>query len=895
MGFLFDGLGALGALVSLYSFISEKLTDDSAIFKSRIRRDISIICDSAIDSLSSSHELKGIIPSYVDDVIYDAVVEALENQRPLDTIGIQNKLSMNNHILDELLAQVISKLHTSFEYSQRDYNAWLRQKTKDIESSLYSIEKNTAEIKKRVVFDSAQKHSKPPSGKSRFHFTTRGEHFVAFDGRQTELDALKNFCGFNSNMEKLPQQPGFSWWAITGSGGTGKSRLCYEFAKIMESTNWTICYPASHDMITLRNCSESLPNDTLFILDYSEFNTTDIFSWINLFGTEQFRDVLVRVILIQRTGDSLEDVKFILIEAKPDSFIAETAFNNGVFLKLPMMQKDTICNIQRDYAQHNRLLSDEELELLYSYLCKIDKEIRPLYAIILADAYLESPSEVTNWSKKEDILDYIFVKETKLIKKQTLEYCGNNAFFEIGLSILIMSTMTGEMNIDKEFENLLPDEYKSYELKIDLHSKFHAIPLLFGDNGESNYCSPLEPDIIGEYFVVKYLDELRGQKIEKLISSAWKKPYFMSRFVGRLYQDFGELMISRFYEKFFRYAKISDSAEIISNATFYNNQILKFINIPDSVSIIGREAFAGCENLKEIKIPTSVTNIGEGAFRRCNSLVSVDIPDSVTAINTQTFAVCRNLISVTIPNSVVKIEYGAFEGCKNLTSAIIPNSVVEIGNRAFWGCASLTSVIIGDSVETIGDWAFLNCVKLESLILPNSITEIGDRAFSRCKSLTSIEIPDSITKIYGAFKECTNLASVIIPSSVTHIFGTFEDCINLKMISIPDSVVTIDACAFKGCVSLTSITIPSSVTNIGYMAFDGCTMLTSIEIPSSVTTIEWNAFSGCTNLEKIIIPDSVVDIEFDAFEECEKLKVICTAGSFAEQYAKENNIIIELM
>ena len=66
---------------------------------------------------------------------------------------------------------------------------------------------------------------------------------------------------------------------------------------------------------------------------------------------------------------------------------------------------------------------------------------------------------------------------------------------------------------------------------------------------------------------------------------------------------------------------------------------------------------------------------------------------------------------------------------------------------------------------------------------------------------------------------------------------------------------------------MSSITIPDSVTSIGERAFWSCDRLTSITIPSSVTSIGEYALCGC-----------------------EKLTIHAPAGSYAEQYAKENNI-----
>ena len=195
---------------------------------------------------------------------------------------------------------------------------------------------------------------------------------------------------------------------------------------------------------------------------------------------------------------------------------------------------------------------------------------------------------------------------------------------------------------------------------------------------------------------------------------------------------------------------------------------------------------------------------------------------------------------------------------KTQTELVIPYKIngVEItklydeeANRSIlYGNSVITKVVIPNSVTTIGYGAFFGCTSLQSINIPNSMTYISDYAFNNCTSLTSINIPNNVTVIDRyAFYGCTSLKSINIPSSVT----------------------SIEECTFDRCTSLTSINIPSSVTSIGIGAFMGCESLTTIDIPSSVTSIWFLAFDGCTNLT-----------------------IYCEQGSYAESYAKENNIPI---
>jgi hypothetical protein len=109
-------------------------------------------------------------------------------------------------------------------------------------------------------------------------------------------------------------------------------------------------------------------------------------------------------------------------------------------------------------------------------------------------------------------------------------------------------------------------------------------------------------------------------------------------------------------------------------------------------------------------------------------------------------------------------------------------------------------------------------------------------------------------------------------------------------IIIPKGVTSIGSSAFSYCESTTSVTIPDSVTKIGESAFYYCFALTDMTIPGSVTSIGDGAFEGCVSLTSMTIPNSVTTIGEDAFAGCKELTLNVVAGSYTEQYARENNI-----
>ena len=375
----------------------------------------------------------------------------------------------------------------------------------------------------------------------------------------------------------------------------------------------------------------------------------------------------------------------------------------------------------------------------------------------------------------------------------------------------------------------------------------------------------------------------------------------------------------------------------------YYRQSITAVTIENGVTSIGWDAFCYCTNLTSITIPDSVTTIGssafydtayyddtanwengvlyigtclidvdtsisgtytvtadtsciaDGAFYGCTGLTAIHVDAANTAYTSENgvlfnkdktellqYPAGKTEASYAIPDSVTNIGWYVFEGCTNLTSITIPGSVTSIGDWAFYGCDSLTSVTLLDGVTTIGYQAFEFCDNLTSITIPSSVTSKGWYAFSYCTSLKSIHV-DAANTAY------TSENGVLFNKDKTELLQYPLGKTDVSY-TIPDSVTSIAWEAFSGCTGLKSITIPGSVTVIDWSAYGGCDSLTSVTILDGVTNITWGAFSRCDSLTSITIPSSVTTIEEGAFEDCKNLTIHGVAGSYAETYAKENDI-----
>lgn len=367
---------------------------------------------------------------------------------------------------------------------------------------------------------------------------------------------------------------------------------------------------------------------------------------------------------------------------------------------------------------------------------------------------------------------------------------------------------------------------------------------------------------------------------------------------------------------------IPDSVTEIGSGAFKYCEMLEMVNLSNSITLIDNGAFSYCTSLQNIDIPNSVTSLGSGyycagTFEGCKKLENIKLPKKLKHLGENCFNGCVGLTRMTIPKTVVSTGYyaGAFSGCTNMEKIeieegmktipeklfeygdgikeiVLPDSVVDVQDYAFDGCRSLKKIVFPDSVKSFGKGVLCGCTSLKEVQLPKNMEWLSYSMFVNCTSLEEIDIPDSVKVIDScAFEGCTSLNRISLPQSLKTIGGsTFRGCTSLEKIQLPDSTKQVQGNAFENCEALTDIKLGVGIKSIESKAFQGCSSLESIVLPYQVETIEDNAFKNCTKLKKITIPKATTSISDSAFSYPDKMTIYGVAGSYAEQYAKENDI-----
>lgn len=368
---------------------------------------------------------------------------------------------------------------------------------------------------------------------------------VPFFGRESEMEALKLFLS--------DDHIAFRWWAITGPGGSGKSRLAYEFQRQLPS-DWKTHYLCSSDYENLDKLSDLLTQKTLVIADYVQEHAKSLGKWMEQLA-EKWRSLPLRLLLIERHSDSNPRrdrwIKQLYENVRYKNKLMNTCYQEK-FLELKPLIYQNLKDIIDKYAlaiqQENGVkkgkLSDDEQQMLLKKLKDIDPKLyRPLYAMFLTDAYVRGKNP-ERWSRK-DVLDYVVDRECVhldfTIRQIMQPWRIGKKLYKSCLYLQCTSTALKGLSLE-ELQYLCPEKWEIVEKESD-EIEMETPESLLGQIGitEGNRIPALIPNLIGEYFVYRWLMEQSKKEAHTFLNAVWKNPEFVSAFFQRMICDYDDL------------------------------------------------------------------------------------------------------------------------------------------------------------------------------------------------------------------------------------------------------------------------------------------------------------------------------------------------------------------
>lgn len=314
------------------------------------------------------------------------------------------------------------------------------------------------------------------------------------------------------------------------------------------------------------------------------------------------------------------------------------------------------------------------------------------------------------------------------------------------------------------------------------------------------------------------------------------------------------------------------------------------------------------------------------SFRNCKSMVDSNgfiILNIGSRCVLTDYVGSKDIKTLVIPNGVTENCYGTFREM-DMREVILPEGFEKLANGSFMNCKKLQHIHLSDSIQHIGQMAFAGCVVLEQMYIPKGLTQTDfyghlyynkpnaiiygeheSQAFlyANERGISFVEgrpqeilMPDFIVRDGVLKAYLGNDSNIVIPESVVEIGAfTFSKNKEIESVFVGNEVRVIGEYAFSNCNNLAKVRIDGNVERIENCAFE-FTGITEVVIESGVKKIGESAFAYLShNGAKIIVPESIQEIGENAFySNFKKTTLYVKEGSYAEQYAKENEILFQV-
>lgn len=378
--------------------------------------------------------------------------------------------------------------------------------------------------------------------------------YIGFTGREQELEQLMDFC-------KNPKQ--ISWWAVTGPGGMGKSRLVYEFTEARKKEGWEIVWLNQNQDIYPRLLDWTPPVDQcILVADDVQSYLQAIGNWISSVSKKK-RSEKLRILLLEREGEDLNSAKWAEImraDAPYDDTIQSLCYCSD-FLQLEPLSKDELKAVMTDFASASgKIIKDDRvMERLLKTLQEVDGDLqRPIYALAIVDAWCDG-EDPTRWDK-EQILGELTNRELKFYYNRLRNLSSDKISKELRSEfeyLLARSCIRGILPL----EEIRDEEYQKLRGRADkLEMEFYELLRAMGvvhrvkvyrliksqsekekPKREETIIEAVEldcPDLVKEYLVLRQAFE-KGT-MDLILPNNWENRPYQLRFIGRILIDYPE-------------------------------------------------------------------------------------------------------------------------------------------------------------------------------------------------------------------------------------------------------------------------------------------------------------------------------------------------------------------
>lgn len=321
---------------------------------------------------------------------------------------------------------------------------------------------------------------------------------------------------------------------------------------------------------------------------------------------------------------------------------------------------------------------------------------------------------------------------------------------------------------------------------------------------------------------------------------------------------------------------------IIASDAFIDNTTIHSLSFSEGLRTIQGRAINNCENLQEIYLPASVNLLNEGNDQgiggdfwlfNCYNIENVTVnPDNPYVVSIEDVIYNKEITELLYYPTGKKQE--VFE---------IPEGIQKINDDSCRDNNYIKEIILPDSVTYIGYWAFINDKKLEKVNISESCETIGQFAFSGT-AIKSIYIPASVKDIYPAAFMDNQLETITVDPEN-------EYCCSVDgVLFCRNALVCYPAMRPDDVYE-----VPDGISVIEYAAFYRAKYIKQVIFSDTVERIGKQIFYENDHLGSVVIPDSVTEIGSLGVQKGQPLVIFGKPGSYAEQYASEQDFLFKDM
>ncbi len=419
---------------------------------------------------------------------------------------------------------------------------------------------------------------------------------IPFVGRTEEFGEIDAFCASEKQI---------LWWAVIGKGGSGKSRLVYEYIKNnMGSAEWKMCFLREEFFSQAGGGGKYTKWDTwtydknlLLVVDYVQKYAKEVAQWIEGLSNNNSITRKIRILFLERTD---REQSLWMREGFENQVVADLKYDKD-FLRLASLDVDLI-SFALKYAEKNERQIDEvDAKDAWDKLKLIDADSRTLYYIMILEAIFDDKSW-RKW-KQHDLAGYIVRREQEDIE---IRFKHNKDVIRSFNRVLAFCTATRELPVFEPPENL-PEMIKK-EIEVIKNNFGDKRELCAGMQLENGVLQPVTPAIIGEYMFLHIIDQYFFDKEEKeeFIRELWT--YDSGDFWFFVYRLFQNKMDDGSYKDITKLSRLLEANE--------DNGAVQTVYADGLPNLSRKQKLSELKEMVEELARLSKMNEGNGAIQR---------------------------------------------------------------------------------------------------------------------------------------------------------------------------------------------------------------------------------------------------------------------------------------